>query len=132
MDQIIQCYVECDGCHCAQIFPLRIRSQFFESEAGEKHLGFKRVYVYTSFGAYTPSLCPICQNKLDRLDHLRIAIQRHVCRSGPAPTASCLIDTFVDNRKFYTESEVNKEAWKLIEKGVLQVDDKGVLTLVQK
>ncbi len=134
MDQIIQCCVECDGCRCLEIIPLRIRDQHFERDAGEKKLGYKRARVSTSWGNACPLLCPRCQNNLGRLDILRIEILRAIReRLSDWITSDKLLHEFVKfDRSDYTEKEVNAEAWKLIEKGIIQVDDKGILTLVNK
>ncbi len=134
MDQIIQCFVECDACGCSEITPCRIRDPHFECDAGEKKLGYRRASIRTCWGHHAPLLCPRCQNNFDRLDLLRIAIRHTITeRLSDWITSDKLLDEFVKfERSDYTEFEVVSETWKLIEKGIIQVDDKGILTVVKK
>ncbi len=133
MDQIIQCFVECNGCGCSEITPCRIHSPHFEDDAGEKKLGYKRASITKSNSHYCPLLCPRCQNNLDRLDLLRLAIRYSVESAYGPITHYKLLKEFVEfERSDYTDVEVTIESWKLIEKEIIQVDNKGILTVVKK
>lgn len=116
MKTIVMEKVICPGCNCGEVIPVQVVSGAFA-------LGFKRVRVKTDFGSYDFDICVRCQNNMSRLDILRMSIKHHVATRCGNAVALTAMKSFYD----YTEKEVESEAWKLIERGAISVDDNGRL-----
>ncbi len=123
---IVQKQVYCVGCRYSEIVTVRSTGSYGERDAALS-LGFRELRIGISVGAngyhYVPKICVRCQNKLSRLDHLRLAILHHIgeyCRYSPV--ASTGLGKMFDG---YTAAEVDAVAWKLIESGQMTVNDKG-------
>lgn len=77
-----------------------------------------------------PHICIRCQNQLTRRDHLRLAIQWEIKRSYGSATAVKLVKAFTCSE--FSQAVIEAETWTLIEKGIAQVDDKGIITLCKE
>ncbi len=113
--------IECHNCGFAET--IKVQSSEHDAEnAAQRKLGFKRLTIRTTWGSWTPLVCERCVHRMDRLDQLRIAIKLEVDRHYTVKAVD-LHCVFVE----YTEDQVNSEAWKLLEKGLISVDEKGIL-----
>lgn len=110
--------VFCEGCGYSEIITA-------EKDKAGHILGFERIAVVTDWGQWIPSICKRCYTKMDRLDHLRLAIRMEVRRRYGIYNVSKIPESFPE----YTPAEVNAEAWKLIDQNIIKVDDNGVLTI---
>lgn len=131
--------VVCDGCQCGEIISVETRDLNSNCDPGRR-IGFKEVQVHTNWGAYCFRICPRCQNNLDRMDLLRLAIPRSVSSSSIRNSSSLVEDLGWRSARIvnelgwlqnYTKEEVESEAWKLIERGIISVDEKGILKIVE-
>lgn len=78
---IIQQEAYCVGCRCGEVISARNPTRYGAKQADDL-LGFREVRVSVGRYVYTPKLCIRCQNKLTRLDHLRLAIVHHIQKMG--------------------------------------------------
>lgn len=120
--------IVCAGCKCGEVIPLRRSGSQTSDNDPELALGYRQVRIRTSGnGDWILYFCPRCQNNLVALDYLRVGIELEVKYSYGSLKAIKLAEKFTD----FNESEVNEIAYKLIERGIIQVDEKGILSLVK-
>ncbi len=125
--EIVQVEVTCDWCKYGEVVSVSrdlYRAAYHDAAL---LLGFTEARVETIFGAYIPKVCVRCQNRMTRLDRLSLGIQLDVKMSHRVVTAKKIVDTLTHGG-YFSQAEIESETWKLIEKGVLQVDEKGIIT----
>ncbi len=129
MTSIVLEEIICPACKCGEVLPVRKTGHNLNYDTdGAKSLGFQIIRIETSFGSYSPRVCQRCINRMTRRDQLRLCIHLHVIEVTKVDAIE-LSDRFACRE--FSRDVVNEEAWKLIESGVLTINDGAVTCLKQ-